>query len=83
MGIGFEFKGTWIGESAYDAIFSGLKANTGLSYISLDQQGPSLSQSDEGYNYSTYPISLNRAFDFFIDGRRRLGCAFVAGVSQP
>jgi hypothetical protein len=56
-----------------------------LSLKTLDLKGPSESQSDRGYNYSTYPIALGKKFDLiFIDGRRRMECAFIAAlVSTP
>lgn len=41
--------------------------------------GPCVDQRDTGLNYSTYPLSLGRQFDFiFIDGRRRMECAMMA-----
>lgn len=49
--------------------------------ISISIDGPCLSDRDAGYNYSSYPLSLSRKFDFiFIDGRRRVECAFVASL---
>jgi hypothetical protein len=41
--------------------------------------GPCVDDRDTGLNYSTYPLSLGRQFDFiFIDGRRRMECAMMA-----
>jgi hypothetical protein len=43
--------------------------------------GPKASDRDQGLNYSTIPLTLESQFDFiFIDGRRRLECAFVASL---
>lgn len=36
---------------------------------------------DDDWNYSTFPLSYKTTFDFiFIDGRRRLECAFIASL---
>jgi predicted O-methyltransferase YrrM len=50
-----------------------------------DLTGPKLSQADTGLNYSNLPLSLGENFDFiFIDGRRRMECAFVSLIlAQP
>lgn len=47
--------------------------------------GPGKNQSDPQLNYTTYPLIYRRAFDLvFIDGRRRMECAFIAAiVSHP
>jgi len=38
-------------------------------------------QDDQSLNYTTYPLSTGRRFDFIlIDGRRRLECAFIAAM---
>lgn len=45
----------------------------------LNQTGPCFNQTDPELNYSTYPLVLGRTFDLiFIDGRRRMECAFMA-----
>jgi hypothetical protein len=47
----------------------------------IDLTGPRLSDRDPELNYSTFPLSLNKTFDvIFIDGRRRMECAFVAAL---
>jgi hypothetical protein len=52
---------------------------SGFHSICADLTGPKLSDRDDGLNYSTVPLTLESQFDFiFIDGRRRLECAFVA-----
>lgn len=52
---------------------------SGFHPVCRDLIGPKLSDRDPELNYSTWPLSLGRRFDFiFIDGRRRLECAFVA-----
>jgi len=48
---------------------------------SLGLTGPCASQSDAGFNYSCFPLSLRRKFDvIFVDGRRRMECMLVAAV---
>ena len=43
--------------------------------------GPTVNDRDQELNYSTLPLTLESQFDFiFIDGRRRLECAFVASL---
>jgi predicted O-methyltransferase YrrM len=50
-----------------------------LRSVAMALKGPCVSDRDEGLNYSTYPLSLRRKFDFiFIDGRRRMECALMA-----
>nr|WP_312162082.1 hypothetical protein [Brevundimonas diminuta] len=52
-----------------------------INPVSISIDGPCLNDRDKGYNYSSYPLSLNRKFDFiFIDGRRRVECSFVASL---
>lgn len=52
-----------------------------LHPVPISVDGPCRSDRDKGYNYSSYPLSLNRKFDFiFIDGRRRVECAFVSSL---
>lgn len=44
-----------------------------------DLTGPKLSNRDPELNYATLPLGWGRTFDFiYIDGRRRLECAFIA-----
>lgn len=47
--------------------------------------GPCVDDRDTGLNYSTYPFTMQRTFDFiFIDGRRRMECAMMAlALSNP
>lgn len=55
---------------------------TGCEFLDLfcvDVTGPCRSQIDKGLNYSTFPLKFRKEFDFiFIDGRRRMECAFMA-----
>jgi hypothetical protein len=54
---------------------------SGFHPIHQDVTGPTHDQHDQGLNYSTLPLTLGTRFDFiFIDGRRRLECAFVASL---
>ena len=47
----------------------------------LGVTGPCLNDRDQGLNYSSFPLSLGEKFDIiFIDGRRRMECAFVASL---
>jgi len=52
---------------------------TGFHPLHADLRGPVANNRDPELNYSTLPLSLELQFDFiFIDGRRRLECAFIA-----
>lgn len=54
---------------------------SGFRPLCADLIGPKLSDRDAELNYSTLPLTLEPQFDFiFIDGRRRLECAFVASL---
>ena len=54
---------------------------TGFRSILADLNGPTVDDRDQGLNYSTLPLTLAPQFDYiFIDGRRRLECAFVASL---
>ncbi len=65
-----------------EAIFKGKDRPLFLVCKSLDLTGPCLNQVDPELNYSTFPLSLGRKFDvIFIDGRRRMECAFIAAIS--
>jgi len=47
----------------------------------LGVTGSCVNDRDQGLNYSSYPLSLGEKFDIiFIDGRRRMECAFVASL---
>jgi len=47
----------------------------------LSLTGPTQGQNDRGPNYSSYPLTLGQQFDFiFIDGRRRVECAYTAAI---
>jgi len=50
-----------------------------------DLTGPGKSQADPELNYSTSPLRNREGYDFiFIDGRRRVECAYIAAlVSSP
>jgi hypothetical protein len=62
-----------------DELVAQLPRWSGFHPVRRDLMGPKLSDRDTELNYSTWPLSLGRTFDFiFIDGRRRLECAFVA-----
>lgn len=51
----------------------------GAKIVLQDLEGPRQSQSDQGYNYATYPISKGKKYDvILIDGRRRVECAVAA-----
>jgi predicted O-methyltransferase YrrM len=53
----------------------------GFHPICASRTGPMLSDRDPELNYATLPLGLASQFDFiFIDGRRRLECAFVASL---
>jgi len=68
-----------------NAIFAGRPKPACLREMILDPIGPHDQQAVSETTYSTYPLRLGRKFDFiFIDGRRRMECAFVASVvSHP
>jgi hypothetical protein len=62
-----------------DQLLPQLPQWSGFHPICLDLQGPKFGDRDPELNYSTWPLSLKRKFDFiFIDGRRRMECAFMA-----
>jgi hypothetical protein len=62
-----------------DQLLPQLPQWSGFHPICLDLQGPKFGDRDPELNYSTWPLSLRRKFDFiFIDGRRRMECAFMA-----
>lgn len=61
------------------AIFADRVRPPFLKEVALDTIGPRNCGADPELAYSTYPLSLGRKFDFiFIDGRRRMECAFIA-----
>ena len=52
-----------------------------LDARALSIDGPCVNDRDTGLNYTSYPLSLGIKFDFiFIDGRRRMECAFVSSL---
>lgn len=62
-------------------VLAPLKEFEFLAGAFLDINGPCINQEDRGLNYSSYPISLRKKFDFiFIDGRRRNECAMSAAL---
>jgi len=68
-----------------ESIFLARERPSFVRMAALDIDGPSKSQRDPELNYSSFPLSLGRKFDLiFIDGRRRVECAFIAAlVSHP
>jgi hypothetical protein len=65
------------------AIFAQRERPAFLRALALDLRGPQ--SLDPELPYSTYPLALGRKFDLiFIDGRRRMECAFTAAlISHP
>lgn len=62
-----------------EAIFAARERPAFLKEVALDLVGPQ-SLAPE-LPYSTYPLGLGRKFDLiFIDGRRRMECAFIAAL---
>ncbi len=62
-----------------DQLLPQLAVEPAFHPICLDLRGPMFGDRDPELNYSTWPLSLKRKFDFiFIDGRRRMECAFMA-----
>ncbi len=67
--------------SYQEAVFANRAKPAFLMAKCLDQIGPTRSSADQGFNYSTFPISLKKTFDLvLIDGRRRVECAFIAAT---
>jgi hypothetical protein len=63
------------------AIFANRPLPRLLTLKTIDRVGPCRSQADPELNYSTFPLSFGHKFDLiFIDGRRRMECAFVAAL---
>ena len=53
----------------------------GLRAYARELQGPSCAVDDPELAYATAPLAWRESFDFiFIDGRRRMECAFVAAL---
>jgi hypothetical protein len=64
-----------------DAIFAQHPRPPFLRTRTLDLTGPRKSGADPQLAYSTFPLRFERKFDFiFIDGRRRMECAFIASI---
>jgi hypothetical protein len=64
-----------------DDVLSSLKEFDFLSGKALDLTGLCVNQSDRGLNYSTFPLSLGKKFDFiYIDGRRRNECSMTSAL---
>jgi hypothetical protein len=64
-----------------DAIFAQHPRPEFLRMMTLDLTGPRKSGADPELAYTTFPLRFDRKFDFiFIDGRRRMECAFVASL---
>jgi len=52
-----------------------------LREVTMELRGSCHSPADPALNYSTFPLSAGRKFDFiYIDGRRRMECAFMAAL---
>jgi hypothetical protein len=63
------------------AVTSDVSSFAYLHPIVLSQVGETKGQDDAGSNYSSYPLTLGKKFDFiFIDGRRRVECAFISAL---
>lgn len=71
--------------SYQSSIFATRERPTYLAEKVLTQVGPGKNQSDPQLTYTTYPLIYRKKFDLiFIDGRRRMECAFIAAiVSHP
>jgi hypothetical protein len=62
-------------------IFAGRERPPFLVEKVLSQVGPGLNQQDPQLNYSSFPLIYRKKFDtIFIDGRRRMECAFIAAI---
>lgn len=62
-----------------DKVVEPMRDREWLHPACMPRVGPCVDDRDTGLNYSTYPLSLGRKFDFiFIDGRRRMECAMMA-----
>ena len=54
---------------------------SGFRPFTVDLLGTLEGDRDAGLNYATLPLSFGTKFDFiFIDGRRRMECAFIASL---
>jgi hypothetical protein len=63
------------------SIFAAAAAPACVSLKTINLTGLCRSQEDPELNYSTFPLALGRKFDLlFIDGRRRVECAFIASL---
>jgi hypothetical protein len=63
------------------AIFAKRARPAFLKDVTMELRGSCHSPADPALNYSTFPLSFGRKFDFiFIDGRRRMECAFMAAL---
>jgi hypothetical protein len=63
----------------FAALLESLPKWDGFRPFCLDLVGPKISDRDPEFNYGTFPLSLNARFDIiFIDGRRRMECAYTA-----
>lgn len=52
-----------------------------LRPVAIGVEGACVNDRDSGFNYSSYPLSLKRKFDFiFIDGRRRVECSYISSL---
>ena len=72
--------------SAYqEAVFARGFRQSFVRPVCIDRVGPRRGQADPELNYSCYPLTCGTTFDvIFIDGRRRMECAFVASMlSHP
>jgi len=64
-----------------EAVFFDREMPTFFKPIAISLSGECKSDRDLSLNYSTCPLSFGTKFDIiFIDGRRRLECAFIAAI---
>jgi hypothetical protein len=70
------------GDAEYqDAVFAGRAVGTFVQKKALHEIGPGRGQSDPELTYSSYPLYVRPSFDLiFIDGRRRVECAYNAAL---
>lgn len=68
-----------------NALKNWLYAGNRVNFILADTTGPGRSQRDPELNYSTLPLNNVGKYDFiFIDGRRRVECAYIAAlIAKP
>lgn len=66
-------------EEYYETLLADLPHFNEFHSFCIDLMGPKKSDRDTDLNFANFPLSLSKKFDvIYIDGRRRLECAFVA-----